>query len=96
MNIGEKIKIKRKKAGLTQSELANKASLHVNAIVFYENDKRSPTITSLNKISNALKIELIDLIAEDDFTSFKLKQIPTERLLKELLRREMEESKNGR
>lgn len=58
MTLGEKIKEYRKKAGLTQNDLALKSGLSKNAIYNYENNKRFPTIDVLNRISESLNVPL--------------------------------------
>ncbi|HBJ1646727.1 helix-turn-helix transcriptional regulator [Clostridium sp. ZBS20] len=63
MDIGTELKELRKKSGLTQQELAKKCSLSKNAIWNYENNKRNPTINTLNKIGNVLGVDLGYLLA---------------------------------
>lgn len=63
MDIGKELKELRKKSGLTQSELANKCGLSKNAIWNYENNKRNPTLNTLNKISEVLNVDLGYLVA---------------------------------
>ncbi|KYH28901.1 anaerobic benzoate catabolism transcriptional regulator [Clostridium tepidiprofundi DSM 19306] len=58
MNIGEKIKELRIKKGMTQEELAVECKLSKNAIWNYENNKRTPGIQNLEKISKALGVPL--------------------------------------
>ena len=58
LTLGEKIKGYRKKAVLTQNDLALKCGLSKNAIYNYENNKRVPTIDVLNRISESLNIPL--------------------------------------
>lgn len=56
MSFGDSLKEARKKAGITQNELANK--LHVSAamIAQYETGKRNPKKDTLHKIANALNL----------------------------------------
>ncbi len=60
--IGENIRIHRKKAGLSQEKLAEKADLHPVYISQVERADRAVTIDSLLKITNALGIRLRDVI----------------------------------
>lgn len=70
MNLGERIKFFRKKLNLSQEEFGKKCGLSRNAIYNYENNKRKPTIETLEKIAKALDIQLTDLISNnlDDVT----------------------------
>lgn len=59
MNIGELIKLFRKKAGLTQKDLSNKLNYKDNHIIsLYETGKKSPQIKALVDIANVLNIDL--------------------------------------
>lgn len=59
MNIGELIKLYRKKAGLTQKDLSNKLNYKDNHIIsLYETGKKSPQIKVLVDIANVLNIDL--------------------------------------
>lgn len=79
MNIGDEIKKLRKEKKLTQSELAEKCNLSKNAIWNYENNKRNPTVNTLNKIGEVLGIDLGYLIAKplkmDEETAEKLHEL---------------------
>lgn len=66
MSIGNNIKISRKKANLTQAELAQLIGLSSSAIRMYETDKRNASIDILKKISSALKISINDLIGDNN------------------------------
>lgn len=63
MDIGTELKQLRKKSGFTQLELAKKCSLSKNAIWNYENNKRNPTVNTLNKIGEVLGVDLGYLIS---------------------------------
>lgn len=54
MSIGEKIKTARKKAGLTQKELGEKLGVSAAMIAQYETGKRTPKISTIEKIINAI------------------------------------------
>lgn len=61
MNIGQKIKYSRKKAGLTQKELGESLGVSAAMIAQYESGKRNPKIETLIKISEALDCEVSDI-----------------------------------
>ena len=58
MTIGERIKEFRLKAGLTQSELAEKLGIPYQSIGQWERGLRSPKIETLQKIADALNVPL--------------------------------------
>ena len=57
-----KIKFEREKRGLTQKKFADKAGLSRNAVWKIESGKVSPSIDTLEKISNALEIDITNLV----------------------------------
>lgn len=57
MKIGLTLQMLRTRAGLTQEQLAKKAKLTQPTIAGIENDKKSPSVTTLQKIFKALKIK---------------------------------------
>ena len=62
MKVAELIKKYRKQAGLTQEELAKKTNCATITIYQYESGKRMPTFANLQKIADALNVDLLDLI----------------------------------
>ena len=58
MTIGERIKEFRLRAGLTQSELAEKLGIPYQSIGQWERGLRSPKIETLQKIADALNVSL--------------------------------------
>ncbi len=56
MNIAAVIKEQRKKQGLSQAQLAEAAGLSTAYISLLEREKQSPTLGSLEKISEVLKV----------------------------------------
>jgi transcriptional regulator with XRE-family HTH domain len=60
--LGEAIRARRKKAGLTQEKLAENSDLSTVFISRVECGKESPTVDSLLKIATALKVPLRDLL----------------------------------
>lgn len=75
MTIGEKIKFYRTKLNLSQEELANKCDLSRNAIYNYENNKRTPTISTLEIIAHNLNLYLSDLLDDSNSTNFYLNKL---------------------
>ena len=65
MTIGSMIKQRRKDAGLTQNELAQKVGCATITIRQYESGKREPNISALYDIANALGVEIFDLIPDE-------------------------------
>lgn len=61
MKLKDKLKYYRKKAHMTQSELANKSGISLRAISNYENGLRTPPLEILIKIAKALNIQATDL-----------------------------------
>lgn len=62
MNLGETIKICRKKKGLTQAQLAELANISMSHLCLMEKNKRAPSISAIESIANALDIPLSVLI----------------------------------
>lgn len=78
MTIGQRIKAARKKAGMTQKELAEKLGIPYQSIGQWENDQRNPKLETLQRISNALGIHILDLTGiggELDKYSYELTDI---------------------
>lgn len=61
--VGENIRKLRKKAGLSQEQLAEKAKLDLTSISEVESGLRNPSLKTLYKISLALKISLKELFS---------------------------------
>lgn len=59
--LGEKIKIAREKANLTQEELANKAGMSSNYFAKIERGEINTTILKFYKIKKALNVEASDI-----------------------------------
>ena len=62
MKLGEYIRITRKKQGLSQFELAEKADLTTNFISLLERGRQVPSIVSLVKIAEGLQISVRELL----------------------------------
>ena len=81
MTIGEQIKEFRKKAGLTQNQLATKCELAEITIRQYETNKRQPSLKQLKKISKALTMSLSDFLEDDLFDAATLPDIDEDKVL---------------
>lgn len=64
-NFGETVRKKRKSAGLSQEELAEKLGIHRTYMSFIERGIRNPSLLMIFKISRALKIKLPELFDFD-------------------------------
>lgn len=62
--IADNIKLNRKKLGITQMELAERADLSIETIKCIETGKRTMSLDSFLRISQALKITPIVLLSE--------------------------------
>ena len=67
--VGEKIRILRQSRGLSQEKLGFKAGLNTSFIGQVERGEKSPTIISLEKIANALDVQLKELFQFDEDVS---------------------------
>ena len=67
-NFGEQVRKKRRQAGLSQEELAEKLNIHRTYMSFIERGLRNPSLIMIFKISRALKIDLQNLF---DFDKLK-------------------------
>lgn len=67
MSIGENIRKFRKAKGMTQAELGAKLNVTQQMIGQYENDKNSPQMSTLQKISVALEVAVSDLLDISDY-----------------------------
>lgn len=61
MTLGSRIKQARKKAGITQKELARKLNIAEITVRQYENDKRQPRLEFLENIADALNVDVWNL-----------------------------------
>ena len=64
MSIGEKIRIQRKQAGLSQEQLAEKLNVSRQAITKWETDKGIPDVDNLKILSKLLNVS-IDYLLDD-------------------------------
>ena len=66
MTKGERIKAARKKAGMTQAQLAEKLGISFQSVAQWENDLRNPKQETLQKIADALGVSIFDLLGLED------------------------------
>lgn len=62
IKFGERVRDLRKRQGLSQEELAFKADLHRTYIGMIERAEKNITLLNVEKIANALKISVNDLM----------------------------------
>lgn len=62
MSFGHKLKLLRKKKGLTQKQLAEKLFLSQSSIARFEKDEMLPTSETLNKIANYFDVSIDHLL----------------------------------
>ncbi|MGH7204532.1 MAG: helix-turn-helix domain-containing protein [Candidatus Levyibacteriota bacterium] len=60
--LGESVRKYRRKAGLSQEELAVKAKLDLTSVSEIESGLRNPSLKTLHKLASALRITVNDLI----------------------------------
>lgn len=58
---GQKVKYERIKQGLSQEKLAEKANLHRTYIGMIERAEKNITLLNINKIANALNVDIKEL-----------------------------------
>ena len=61
--VGETIRVERKRAGLSQEELAEKADLNRNYIGEIERAEKKITLETLQRIGKVLRLRITDLLA---------------------------------
>ncbi len=64
--VGENIKTLRKKAKLTQQQLADKAHMSRSYLADVERNRYNPSVDTLKSIANALNVSVSSIIKEDD------------------------------
>lgn len=62
VKFGEKVRIVRKERGFSQEELAHKADLHRTYIGMIERAEKNITLINIEKIANALEINIKELL----------------------------------
>ncbi|MDE6419393.1 MAG: helix-turn-helix domain-containing protein [Lachnospiraceae bacterium] len=72
MDLGQKIRDQRKKAGLSQEQLAERLNVSRQAVTKWETNKGIPDIANLIAISEEFGLGLDELIKEDGVVKKKL------------------------
>jgi len=62
IEFGERVRKERRKRGLSQEQLAEKANVHRTYIGMIERAEKNITLANIEKIAKALKIKISDLI----------------------------------
>lgn len=62
MTIGDRLRMLRKEAGLTQKELGEKLGVSASMIGQYEKNLRSPKFETLQKIASVLNVDIAKLV----------------------------------
>ena len=62
IKFGERVREIRKEKELSQEELAHKADLHRTYIGMIERAEKNITLVNIEKIANALEVEIVNLI----------------------------------
>ena len=68
MTLGEKIRVARRKCGLSQEQLADKMSVSRSAIAKWETDKGLPDVGNLKVLARLLNVSVDHLLDEADAT----------------------------
>jgi len=61
INFGKRVRKFRKEKGLSQEQLAFKAGLHRTYIGMIERAEKNITLVNIEKIANALEVDIIEL-----------------------------------
>jgi transcriptional regulator with XRE-family HTH domain len=64
-NFGERVRVMRKEKKLSQEQLAHKANLHRTYIGMIERAEKNITLINIEKIANALELNINDLFIYD-------------------------------
>lgn len=68
---GKRIKLARKRANLTQKQLADKLGLATGTIQQYELGKREPSLDTIEEIASVLNISPLEIVTGGDFATLK-------------------------
>ncbi|MGD9976513.1 MAG: helix-turn-helix domain-containing protein [Bacteroidales bacterium] len=62
VKLGNRVKELRKELGISQEELASRANLHRTYIGMIERAEKNITLINIEKIADALEVEIIELL----------------------------------
>jgi transcriptional regulator with XRE-family HTH domain len=65
MNFSEKVRLLRKRAGLTQEEFGERIGVKVRSVAYYENDGRCPEFEVLKKMADLFDVT-VDFLTDDN------------------------------
>ena len=65
LSFGENLRLLRKKAGITQTQLGERVGVHYRTVLRWEADENEPSITMLVKIADALDCSVDELVQKD-------------------------------
>lgn len=71
MKLSEKIKILRKKTGLSQQELSDKIGIHLTHLSRLENDHLQPSLDVIRKLMDIFEVSA-DYLLSDDMNSYEV------------------------
>jgi len=69
MQFGEMLRYHRKRAGLSQAQLAEKIDRQTNAVQRLESGDASPTFDTLERLSIALRVDVRDFFGSGEFAA---------------------------
>lgn len=77
MNIGDRLRLARRQAGISQETLSERIGVNRSYLSLVENGKSSPTFDFLEKVSDGLSMPVEDLVLGQDITDY-LRELPGE------------------
>ena len=93
MELAEKLKLMRKKAGLTQKEVADKLGITYQSYGQYERGLRNPKYESIQKIASALNCDISEVLTPDEEREMIIDELVENLLSKEKNTQTKEETK---
>ena len=72
MTTGQLIKAARKRAGMTQAELADKLGIPYQSVSQWERGTRSPKIETLERIADALGVPISEICSKDMLKNYEI------------------------
>jgi transcriptional regulator with XRE-family HTH domain len=75
LQVGQKIRLFRRQASMTQAQLAEKAGLSDNFVGLIERGEGHPTLDTMGKLAEVLKVRMGEFFAGDDEQSQSTAQV---------------------
>jgi transcriptional regulator with XRE-family HTH domain len=69
VQFGDMLRYHRKRAGLSQAQLAEKIDRQTNAVQRLESGEASPTFDTLERLSEALEVDVRDFFGAGDYSA---------------------------